>query len=236
MTASDHILALDQGTTSTRAMIFNPGGRVVSVAQRPLTQLYPRPGWVNHDAREIWQSTLETAREAMTLAKVQPQHITGIGLANQRETLVLWRHGTGEPVSAAIVWQSRQSQPQVEALLSRGMGPTYQRLTGLVPDAYFSASKLAWLLEEKPGLRDQAESGDLCAGTVDSWIIWNLSGGRAHITDASNASRTMLFDIASREWSPHLLADLAIPKPMLPTVVPSSGALAVCDPAVIGEA
>jgi glycerol kinase len=236
MTASDHILALDQGTTSTRAMIFNPEGRVVSIAQRALTQLYPKPGWVNHDAREIWQSTFETAREAMTLANVQPRQIAGIGLANQRETLVVWHRDTGEPVSAAIVWQSRQSQPQIEALLSRGMGPTYQRLTGLVPDAYFSASKLAWLLEEQPALRNQAESGDLCAGTVDSWIIWNLTGGRTHITDASNASRTMLFDIVSREWSPQLLADLAIPKPMLPSVVPSSGALAVCDPAVLGEA
>lgn len=235
MSRPDHILALDQGTTSTRAFIFDAGGQVVSVAQQPLTQHYPQPGWVNHDAAEIWQSTLETSREALASARLEAKQIAAIGIANQRETLTVWDRRTGRPVSPAIVWQSRQSQPQTDALLARGMGPTYQRLTGLVPDPYFTATKIAWLLESDARLRDRAESGELCAGTVDSWLVWNLTAGRSHLTDVSNASRTMIFDIHTGEWSPRLLADLAIPRQVLPSVVPSSGSLAASDATLFGS-
>src|SRR4051794_28448849 len=168
MSSPQNILALDQGTTSTRALIFDAEGEVVSIAQRPLTQFYPEPGWVNHDATEIWRSTLATARDALDAAGLHGQHIAAIGIANQRETLVVWDRRSGDPVAPAIVWQSRQSQPQTQALLARGMGPVYQRLTGLVPDPYFTATKLAWFFEAEPDCRRRAESGELCAGTVDS--------------------------------------------------------------------
>lgn len=234
MTRPDLVLALDQGTTSSRALVFDADGQAISVAQRLLTQQYPQPGWVNHDANEIWQASLATAREAIAAANVAPERIAAIGIANQRETLVVWDRRSSEPVSAAIVWQSRQSQPQTDALLARGMGATYQRLTGLVPDPYFTATKIAWLFESNPGLRSRAENGDLCAGTVDSWLVWNLTGGRTHLTDVTNASRTMLYDIHTRDWSPRLLADLAIPRTLLPDVGPSSGNLAASDATLIG--
>src|SRR3954471_8969586 len=234
MRSPDHILALDQGTTSTRALVFDIDGQIVSVAQHPVTQHYPQPGWVNHDATELWQSALETAREALASARLSSKQVAAIGIANQRETLVVWDRRTGSPVSPAIVWQSRQSQPQTDSLVTRGMESTYQRLTGLVPDPYFTATKIAWLLESDSELRDRAETGDLCAGTVDSWLVWNLTGGRAHLTDASNASRTMIFDIHAYDWSPQLLADLAIPRQILPSIVPSSGCLATSDATLFG--
>ena len=209
-------------------------GHVVAAAQRPLSQIFPQPGWVNHDPSQIWQSVVDVAREALRTLGLQPLELAAVGIANQRETLVVWDRNSGEPIAPAIVWQSRQSQPQIDALLARGMGETYQRLTGLVPDAYFTASKLAWLLESDPDIRIQAESGDLCAGTVDSWLVWNLTGGRDHITDASNASRTMLFDIRTLDWSAELLGDLNIPYQLLPKLVPTAGMIAACDPSVLG--
>ena len=223
MGTANHILALDQGTTSSRAMVFDRSARAVSVAQQPITQIYPRPGWVNQDAAEIWTTTLEAARAALQQAGLTGSDIAGIGIVNQRETLIVWDRATSGAVSPAIVWQSRQSQPLIDALLTRGMGPAYQSKTGLVPDAYFTASKLAWLLEDQPDLRRRAESGELLAGTVDSWLLWNLTAGAVHATDVSNASRTMLFDIQALDWSPELIQDMAIPRQMLPRVVASAG-------------
>ena len=234
MEKARYILALDQGTSSSRAVVFDDAGGVVSSDQESTTQNYPRPGWVNQDAAEIWSTTLRVARGALRQAGIESRDVASIGIANQRETLVVWDRKTGEPAAPAIVWQSRQSQPQVDALVARGMEPSYVRLTGLVPDAYFTATKLAWLLEERPELRRRAESGELLAGTVDSWLVWNLSGGQAHVTDASNASRTMLFDIHGLSWSAELLGDLSIPPQMLPRVVASAGELAFADPEVLG--
>ncbi len=230
-----YILALDQGTTSSRAIIFDRACRIVAVAQQETTQHYPKLGWVNQDAAEMWRTTLDTARDALARAGLTGADIAAIGITNQRETLVVWDRESSEPVAPAIVWQSRQSQPVIEDIISRGMAATYQRMTGLVPDAYFTASKLTWLLEANLALRRRAEAGELLAGTVDSWLLWNLTNGSLHATDASNASRTMLFDISALAWSPELLADLAIPACMLPEVVPSSGAAGVSHPMHFGS-
>ncbi|MCA9881048.1 MAG: glycerol kinase, partial [Thermomicrobiales bacterium] len=234
MTVQRYILALDQGTTSSRAIVFDQAGQAVSMAQAATTQYFPQAGWVNQDAGEIWRTQLVTARDALAQANLASEQIAGIGITNQRETLVVWERASGAPVHPAIVWQSRQSAPQVAALEARGMGPTYTTTTGLVPDAYFTATKLAWLLEEQPGLRARAEAGELLAGTIDSWLIWNLTAGARHITDVTNASRTMLLDLESRRWSPELLGDLAIPAHMLPDVVPSSGQLAATTGEIFG--
>jgi glycerol kinase len=234
MQTANFVLALDQGTTSSRAMVFDELAQVGSVAQKPTTQHYPRPGWVNQDAVEIWTTTVETARTVLRLAELSESDVAAIGIVNQRETLVVWDRVTSAPVAPAIVWQSRQSQPQVEALLARGMGPAYQCKTGLVPDAYFTASKLAWLLEENRDLRRRAEAGELLAGTVDSWLLWNLTGGAVHATDVSNASRTMLFDIQTLEWSTDLVMDMAIPPQMLPRVVASAGISGMTAPELFG--
>jgi glycerol kinase len=236
MGTANHILALDQGTTSSRAMVFDEFAHELSVARRPTTQLFPQPGWVNQDPAEIWTTTLETARSALQQAGLSGREIAGVGIVNQRETLVVWDQETSKAVAPAIVWQSRQSQPQVEALLARDMGSAYQRSTGLVPDAYFTASKIAWLLETNPNLRRRAEAGELLAGTVDSWLLWNLTGGAVHATDVSNASRTMLFDIETLEWSTELAHDMAIPPQMLPRVVASAGVSALTVPELFGEA
>jgi glycerol kinase len=234
MKSANHILALDQGTTSGRAVVFDQFATEIALAQQPTTQFYPHPGWVNQDAAEIWATTLKTAREALRRAGLSGLDLAGIGIVNQRETLVVWERETSKAVAPAIVWQSRQSQPQIEALLTRGMGPAYQSRTGLVPDAYFTATKLAWLLENEPDLRRRAEAGDLLAGTVDSWLLWNLTGGAVHATDVSNASRTMLFDIQTLEWSAELVRDLAIPHAMLPRVVSSSGVVGYSAPELFG--
>ena len=234
MAKPDHLLALDQGTTSSRAIVFDANAQMRAVVQRETTQLYPHPGSVNQDAAEIWSTTLATAREAIDRAGIGAEQIAGIGIANQRETLVVWNRNTGEPAAPAIVWQSRQSQPQIDALVARGMAPAYQRLTGLVPDAYFTGTKLAWMLEAHPDFRQRAEAGELLAGTVDSWLVWNLTGGAAHLTDATNASRTMLFDIRTLDWSSDLLADLAIPVQMLPRIVASAGPIGLTAPDIFG--
>jgi glycerol kinase len=235
MGTANHILALDQGTTSSRAMVFDEQARECSIAQQPTTQLYPSPGWVNQNAAEIWTTTLETARAALHQAGLSGSNVAGIGIVNQRETLVVWDRETSAAVSPAIVWQSRQSQPQVDALLARGMGSIYQSSTGLVPDAYFTASKLAWLLEGDPDLRRRAEGGELLAGTVDTWLLWKLTGGALHATDVSNASRTMLFDIRTLDWSTDLLQDMAIPAQLLPRVVSSAGVCGQTVPELFGS-
>lgn len=230
------VLALDQGTTSSRAMLFDVDGVVRGLAQRPLAASYPRPGWVNQDANEIWQSVQAVARDVLEQSGVDFSRVAAIGITNQRETTILWDRQTGEPVAPAIVWQSRQTAPLVEALTGRGMAETYQRITGLVPDAYFSATKIAWLLDQEPELRQRAEAGEICFGTIDSWLLWHLSGGRVHVTDVTNASRTMLFDITALDWSDELLGDLAIPRAVLPEVRPSSGIFCETSPDVLGAA
>jgi glycerol kinase len=234
MRTANYVLALDQGTTSSRAIVFDQLAQVRSVAQKPTTQLYPHPGWVNQTAAEIWSTTLETARAALHMAGLSGSDIGTIGIVNQRETLVVWDRETSTAVAPAIVWQSRQSQPQIEALLARGMETAYQDRTGLVPDAYFTASKLAWLLEENGDLRRRAEAGELLAGTIDSWLLWNLTSGAVHATDVSNASRTMLFDFRKLEWSADLVQDMAIPPQMLPRVVASAGISALTAPELFG--
>lgn len=216
------VLAIDQGTTSSRAIVFDQHGAALAVAQEPITQHYPRPGWVNQDGAELWQVTLRVARQAIDQSGHKSNEIAAIGIANQRETTLLWDGATGVPVAPAIVWQSRQSAPLVDAIKDRGMAETYQRITGLVPDAYFSATKIAWLLDHDASLRARAEAGELRFGTVDSWLLWHLSGGRRHITDYANASRTMLYDIHALAWSDELLSDLDIPRALMPDVVPNS--------------
>jgi len=221
------VLALDQGTTSSRAILFDREGAAVSVAQEPVRATFPQPGWVNQDAGELWRTTLSTARAAIAQSGVDPSRIAAIGIANQRETTILWDRATGEPVAPAIVWQSRQSAPVVEGIARRGLTDRYRAVTGLQPDAYFSGTKIAWLLDADPDLRRRAERGEILFGTVDSWLVWNLSGGTVHATDATNASRTMLMDLATLDWSEELLGDLSIPREMLPRIVPSAGV--VCD-------
>ena len=230
------VLALDQGTTSTRAILFDPAGTIRGVAQQPIDQDYPRPGWVNHDAAQILARTLDVARAVLAETSTPPSAVAAIGITNQRETTVLWDRASGRSVAPAIVWQSRQSAALVEAIASRGMTETYHGLTGLIPDAYFSATKIAWLLEQDPALRRRAEAGEILFGTIDSWLLWHLSGGTVHVTDITNASRTMLFDIHALDWSDTLLADLAIPRVMLPTVRPSSGLLCETVPELLGAA
>ena len=234
MTTDLVILAIDQGTTSSRAMLFDRHGRVLGSCQHEITQHFPQPGWVNHDASEIWETTLRVTRQVIAECDIAIDRIAAIGITNQRETTLIWDRATGEPVAPAIVWQSRQSTPFVDAIVERGMVSTYQEITGLVPDAYFSATKLAWLLAEHPHLRPRAERGELAAGTIDTWLIWNLSGGKVHVTDYANASRTMLFDIRALEWSGLLLADLDIPRSLLPDVVANSGVIATTEPSLFG--
>jgi glycerol kinase len=234
LTGSPYILAIDQGTTSSRAVILDAAAKPISISQKPITQHFPHPGWVNQDATEIWEATLSVCRSAIEEAGITANQIKAIGIANQRETTILWEVATGKPVSPAIVWQSRQSTPQVEAISERGMTSRYQSLTGLIPDAYFSATKIAWLFENDPDLRKRANAGEIKFGTVESWLTWNLSGGRRHLSDASNASRTMLYDIHSLDWSKQILTDLGIPRQILPEVIPNSGFFVETDPSIFG--
>lgn len=231
-----YVLSIDQGTTSSRAVLYRRDGTAVGTVQREITQHYPQPGWVNHDALQIWDVTLAVAREVITESGTSPATIAGIGITNQRETTLLWDRTTGTPVAPAIVWQSRQSAPFIDDILARGMAETYQRKTGLVPDAYFSATKIAWLLASDATLRRRAKAGELAFGTIDSWLVWNLSGGACHVTDYANASRTMLFDIHSLQWSDELLADLDIPRSLLPEVRGNSEILCETVPDLFGAA
>ncbi len=223
-----YILSLDQGTTSSRAIVFDAGGSMVSVAQKPFRQIFPKPGWVEHDANEIWSSQAGVIAEALVAANVQAGDFAGIGIANQRETTVVWDRKTGQPICNAIVWQDRRTAGHCDRLKADGLEETFRAKTGLVLDAYFSGTKIAWVLDNVPGARQRAERGELAFGTVDSWLVYKLTGGKLHITDPSNASRTLLFNIHTGEWDGELLDALNVPRAMLPEVRPSS--------AVYGEA
>ena len=230
----DHLLALDQGTSSSRSIVFDHHGAVVAMAQRELPSIYPQPGWVEQDPMVIWQTQRACAQEALARAKLSASHIAAVGLTNQRETTIVWNRRTGQPVTNAIVWQDRRTEAACAALRERGWAEPVRRTTGLVLDAYFSATKLQWILENVPGVRDAAERGELAFGTVDSWLLWNLTGGdgggkgdstraqAVHATDVSNASRTLLFDIHRGTWDDTLLELFGVPRSMLPTVHPSS--------------
>jgi glycerol kinase len=229
----DYLLALDQGTTSSRAILFDHAGAVVALAQREFRQYFPQPGRVEHDAAEVWSSQLGVARECL---QKMPSggHIAAIGITNQRETTVLWDRKTGLPVANAIVWQDRRTAGRCDQLRRQGYAAMIQKKTGLVLDAYFAGTKLEWLLDEVPGVRARAEKGDLAFGTIDSWLVWNLTGGKVHVTDVSNASRTLLFNLYSMGWDDELLALFKIPRSVLPEVVASSGVMAQTDTSVFG--
>jgi len=233
---SQCILALDQGTTSSRAIVFGRDGRSRAVSQTEHRQILPSPGHVEHDAEEIWQAQLATAREALTKAQVTPAEVAAIGVTNQRETTILWERATGRPVANAIVWQSRITAPLCERLKREGLEPLVREKTGLVLDAYFSASKITHLLETLDGLRARCERGEVLFGTVDSYLIWRLTGGRRHVTDYSNASRTLLFNIHTLDWDDELLKVFGVPRAMLPEVRPSSEVYGETDPALFGAA
>lgn len=217
-----YVLALDQGTTSSRALVFDREGTVCSVARKEFRQLFPQPGWVEHDGNEIWSTQLGVAVEAIAGAGLTSADITAIGITNQRETTLVWDRATGRPICNAIVWQDRRTANACSRLKAEGLEPLFRERTGLVLDPYFSGTKLAWILDSVPGARERAERGDLAFGTVDSWLVWNLTGGERHVTDASNASRTLLYNIHSGEWDPVLLKVLGIPAALLPEIVPSS--------------
>ena len=229
-----YLLALDQGTSSSRSIVFDREGHIVAVAQKELTQIYPQPGWVEHDPNEIWASQLATAREVLNKARLKATDIHAIGITNQRETTLLWNRKTGQPVHHAIVWQDRRAEPLCARLRDEGMTDTIRDKTGLVIDAYFSGTKLRWLLDHVPGARAQAERGELAFGTVDSWLIWQLTGGKVHVTDVSNASRTMLFNVHTNAWDADLLQALDIPASLMPSVQPSSSHFADTDAALLG--
>ncbi len=228
------ILAIDQGTTSTRAMVFDAALRAIARAQRELTQHYPSPGHVEHDLDEIWQATLATCRSALTEAGVEPASVAAIGIANQRETIAIWDRRTGEPLHRAIVWQDRRTSETCRELRNAGYNTTIATKTGLLLDPYFSATKLAWLLDNVPGARAKAEAGELAAGTIDTYLIWRLTGGNAHLTDATNASRTMLFDIAACRWDPELCALFDIPLSVLPEVRDCTADFGVTERSLLG--
>jgi len=217
-----HILALDQGTTSSRAIVFDRSGHIVSVAQREFRQIFPHPGWVEHDAQEIWTTQLKVASQALRKAGLTAGDIAAIGITNQRETTAVWDRATGRPVCNAIVWQDRRTAPGCDRLKARGLAPAIRRKTGLVVDAYFSATKLQWILNHVPGAKARAQAGELAFGTIDSWLVWNLTNGRCHVTDPSNASRTMLFNIHTGAWDEELLRIFGVPRAVLPAVCSSS--------------
>ena len=219
---SKYIMALDAGTTSNRAILFNHDGKIVSVAQREFTQIYPKPGWVEHDANEIWSTMLGVAVETMAKAGITAEDVAGIGITNQRETTIVWDKETGEPVYNAIVWQCRRTAEYCDSLKAKGLEDTIRSKTGLVIDAYFSATKLRWILENVEGVRERAERGELLFGTVDTWLIWKLTHGRVHVTDYSNASRTMMYNINELKWDEDILKELNIPSSLLPEVKDSS--------------
>ncbi|MBZ0280121.1 MAG: glycerol kinase GlpK [Anaerolineae bacterium] len=218
----NYVLSLDQGTTSSRAILFDVKGQIVAAAQQEFPQIYPKPGWVEHDPEAIWESQYQVARQVLDSQQLTADDIAAIGITNQRETTVIWDKETGKPIYNAIVWQDRRTASMCDALKAEGFDKTIREKTGLVTDAYFSGTKVAWLLDNVPGARERAEAGKLAFGTIDSFLIWRLTGGRLHITDVSNASRTMLYDIHKRWWSTTMLKRLNIPQAILPQVVPSS--------------
>ena len=217
-----YLLALDQGTSSSRSIVFDRQGRIVALAQRELPQIYPQPGWVEHDPMEIWRGQLATAQEALAKAGITARDVAALGITNQRETAVIWNRKTGQPIHHAIVWQDRRGEPLCAQLREQGHGPLIQSRTGLLIDSYFSGTKIRWLLDNVPGARQQAERGELAFGTIDSWLLWQLTGGSLHATDVSNASRTMLFDVHRNRWDEELLDLLQVPASLMPQVLPSS--------------
>ena len=229
-----YIMALDAGTTSNRCILFNEKGEMCSVAQREFHQHFPKPGWVEHDADEIWASMLGVAVEAMSMIGAAAENIAAIGITNQRETAIVWDKNTGEPVYHAIVWQCRRTAQYCDLLKERGLTDSFRKKTGLVIDAYFSATKIRWILDHVPGARERAERGELLFGTVETWLIWKLTKGAVHVTDYSNASRTMLFNINTLEWDRDILEVLNIPESMLPEVKPSSCVYGCTDPSFFG--
>ena len=229
-----YIMSLDQGTTSSRCILFDRAGNICASAQREFKQIFPQPGWVEHDPMEIWRTTLEVAKNAMEKLGVEASQIAAIGITNQRETTVLWDKRTGLPVYNAIVWQCRRTAGIIDRLVAQGHGDTVRKKTGLVPDAYFSGSKIRWILDNVPGARAKAETGDLLFGTIDTWLIWNLTGGRIHVTDYTNASRTMLYNIHKLCWDEELLDILDIPRAILPEVKPSSWVYGETDYELLG--
>lgn len=228
-----YIMALDQGTTSSRCILFDKAGNICSMAQREFEQIYPKPGWVEHNPMEIWSTQYAVMSEAMALLGAKPNDIAGIGITNQRETTIVWDKETGEPVYNAIVWQCRRTAKDINLLVKDGYADVIKAKTGLVPDAYFSATKIAWILSNVAGARKKAEEGRLLFGTVDTWLIWKLTGGAVHVTDYTKASRTMLFDIHNRCWDKELLEKFNIPEVMLPIVKPSSCIYGYTDPSVL---
>ena len=229
-----YVMALDAGTTSNRCIIFDAQAHVMALAQKEFTQHYPKSGWVEHDANEIWATQLSVAVEAMQKLGITAADIAAIGITNQRETTIVWDRRTGEPVFNAIVWQCRRTSEYCDSLKAKGLGEVIRQKTGLVLDAYFSATKLKWILDNVPGARERAERGELCFGTVDTWLMWKLSGGRIFATDYSNASRTMLFNINTLKWDEDILRLMDIPACMLPEVRPSSGIFGYADRRFLG--
>ena len=230
-----YLLALDQGTSSSRSIVFDANGRIVAMAQQELTQYYPQPGWVEHDPMEIWRTQLATAREVLVQAGISARQVHAIGITNQRETTVVWNRKTGQPIHKAIVWQDRRAEPTCAALRERGMADVIRQKTGLLVDAYFSGTKLQWILDNVPDARAQAAHGELAFGTVDSWLLWQLTNGRAHATDVSNAARTMLFNVHSNTWDPQLVQALNIPEGLMPTVLASAAHFGDIEPGLLGH-
>jgi glycerol kinase len=231
-----YLLALDQGTSSSRSIVFDREGHVVAMAQREFPQIYPRPGWVEHDPRDLWNTQLETAREVLTKAGLRSDSVRAVGITNQRETTLVWNRRTGQPVYNAIVWQDRRAEAACAKLREQGHEALVQQKTGLRIDAYFSGTKLQWILDNVEGARAQAERGELAFGTVDSWLIWQLTRGARHVTDHSNAARTMLFNVNTRDWDDELLALLRIPRSLLPETLPSSADFGTADASWLGTA
>lgn len=229
-----YVMALDAGTTSNRCILFTEKGDIASVAQKEFTQIFPKPGWVEHDANEIWSTQLGVAVEAMSKINARPEDIAAVGITNQRETTIIWDKATGEPIHNAIVWQCRRTSDYCDKLREDGYVDMFRDKTGLVIDAYFSGTKVKWLLDHVEGARERAEKGELLFGTVETWLIWKLTKGKVHVTDYSNASRTMLFNIKERKWDDEILAILDIPKSLLPEVRPSSEVYGETDPAYFG--
>ena len=234
MGMAKYVMALDQGTTSSRCILFDKKGNMCSVAQKEFTQIYPQAGWVEHDPLEIWSSQLSVAVEAMGKIGATVEEIASIGITNQRETTIVWNRKTGRPVYNAIVWQCRRTAPYIDKLVADGHKDMIREKTGLIPDPYFSGTKIAWILDHVKGARQQAENGELCFGTVDTWLIWNLTKGKTFVTDYTNASRTMLFDIHRLKWDEEILKLLNIPASMLPEVKPSSCIYGFSEESVIG--
>ena len=230
-----YVMALDAGTTSNRCILFNEKGEMCSVAQREFTQYFPKPGWVEHDADEIWASMLGVAVEAMNMIGAEAEDIAAIGITNQRETTIIWDKNTGEPVYHAIVWQCRRTSEYCDQLKEKGLTEKFRQKTGLMIDAYFSGTKVKWILDNVPGARERAERGELLFGTVETWLIWKLTKGRVHVTDYSNAARTMLFNINTLEWDDEILEELGIPKSMLPQARPSSEVYGMADESYFGK-